>query len=44
MKEIEFTSERSQYVYTFGSAAPVMRVTRGIVFAVVVGGCQLSRI
>lgn len=31
MHEIEFTPERSQYVYTFGGAAPVMRVTPGTV-------------
>ena len=29
MQDIEFTPERSQYVYTFGGAAPVMRIKPG---------------
>ena len=31
MQEIEFTPERSQYVYTFGGAEPVMRIKPGTV-------------
>ncbi len=31
MQEIEFTPERSQYVYTFGGAGPIMRINPGTV-------------
>jgi acetamidase/formamidase len=31
MQDIEFTPERSQYVYTFGGAAPIMRINPGTV-------------
>ena len=31
MHDIDFTPERSQYVYTFGGAAPVMRIKPGTV-------------
>lgn len=31
MQDIEFTPERSQYVYTFGGAEPVMRIKSGAV-------------
>jgi len=33
VERIEFTPERSQFVYTFGGAAPVMRVRPGTVLA-----------